>query len=286
MTKRKVQSKVFTVDPAWYVRESLRGSFPPSIPKDRRYVASLYTVYFDESGTDDASEAAVVAGFVSNVTQWEAFSVKWQEALHGAGLDYFHMVDFAQKQEQFVGWNEEERRNLLNKLLPIIHEHTFWSIGIIVFKAAFDELVSEPVKQICGDSYGVATLACWRHLGQIMKKVDGWMDCRMEAGAMGRSALELLHAEDSKFPTWRNEHRVLGLSFNNKRDFSPLQAADILAYELHKEVPRQFGNVNRKPRYPLKKLSQKKHEWHYITNKHLMELNEDVTRQASERKEI
>jgi len=81
---------------------------------------------------------------------------------------------------------------------------------------------------------------------------------------------------------WRDEHRVLGLSFNNKSDFSPLQAADILAYELHKEVPRQFGNVNRKPRYPLMNLGQKKHEWHYITNEHLMELNEDVTRQLLE----
>jgi hypothetical protein len=246
-------------------------------------VASLYTVYFDESGADDLSEAAVVAGFVSNVSEWEAFSEKWQAVLDEARIDYFHMVDFAHSQDQFEGWSEEKRRELLNKLLPIIHEHTFWSIGIIVFKKSFDAILSDLAKQICGNQYGLAALVCWRHLGLIMQEVDGWMDCRMEAGAKGAGALQLVHAEDSKFPSWRNEHRVLGLSFNNKRDFLPLQAADILAYELHKDIPRQFGNSSRKVRYPLENLGQKKHQWRYLQERHLVEYNEDITRQLLER---
>lgn len=258
----------------WYVRESLRGSFPPNIPLGRRYVASLCTVCFDESGTDDASKAAVVAGFVSNVSQWEAFTEKWVDVLKQAGLDYFHMVDFAHNKGQFKGWTEQRRRDLLNDLLPIIQEHTFWSVGIIVFKSVFDEVISEPVRQMLGDHYGFASLACWRHLGLVMKQVDGWMDCKMEFGARGTGALQLLYQEGSKFPTWCNEHRVLGLSFNAKRDFPPLQAADILAYELHKDVPRQFGNLNRKPRYPLMNLGQKKHQWHYLTQEALMATEE------------
>ena len=245
-------------------------------------MASLYTVYLDESGTHPESGAAVVAGFVSNVTQWEAFSEKWQQVLTKFGVDFMHMTDLENRRRQFTGWSVATKEEFLGQLLPIIHEHTFWSMGIIVLKNSFDTLISEPVKRICGNQYGLAALACWRHLGRIVKDVDGWLDCRMESGAKGAGALQLIHAEDSKFPSWHNEHRVLGLSFNDKRIFLPLQAADILAYELYKDVPRQFGNSGRKVRYPLENLGQKKHAWHYIQDKHLRELDEDITRQLRE----
>jgi len=61
-------------------------------------VASLYTVYFDESGTHTASDASVVAGFVSNVTQWEDLSERWRKVLIESGLEYFHMTDFENRQ--------------------------------------------------------------------------------------------------------------------------------------------------------------------------------------------
>ena len=88
-------------------------------------MANLYTVYFDESGTHDDSEAAVVAGFVSNATKWEAFSQNWQQVLNESGLDYFHMSEFENRRGDFDGWTEERKRELLGKLLPVIHEHTF-----------------------------------------------------------------------------------------------------------------------------------------------------------------
>lgn len=267
----------------WYVKTTLRESFPLKIPPEKRFVASLYSVYLDESGTHASSDYAVVAGFVSNVSQWEAFSEKWQQALTDFHLDYFHMTDFENRRGQFDNWSTTAKKDLLNRLLPIIDEHTFSSIGCIVRRESFDTLLSPFVKQLCGDAYGVAALACWRHLGEMLKGVDGWMDCTMERGARGCGALQLIHAEDSKFPEWHYNHRILGLSFRDKRVFLPLQAADILAYELWKQSARQFGQETRPPRYPLKVIGQKKHQWHYFQEKHLRELNEDVTRQLLER---
>ena len=246
-------------------------------------MASLYTAYFDESGTHPESDAAVVAGFVFDVTQWEAFSEKWRKVLTEFGVDFMHMTDLENRRRQFTGWSVAKKEELLNLLLPIIHDHTFRSVGVVVFKKSFDALLSDPVKQICGDQYGLATLVCWRHLGLVMQEWDGWINCTMESGAQGAGALLLIHTEDSKFTTWHNEHRILNLSFADKREFLPLQAADILAYELYKDVPRQFGKANRKARYPLRILGQKTHQWHYIQEKHLIELNEDITRQVLER---
>ena len=148
-------------------------------------MASLYTVYFDESGTHADSEAAVVAGFVSNVTEWSAFSRKWQQVLTDSHLDYFRMSEFESGWGQFSDWTEDVKRDLLNRLLAIIDDHTFWSIGCIVLRQWVDSILSDGVKQICGDAYGLAALACWRSLGQIFQENDAWMDCSMEAGAEG-----------------------------------------------------------------------------------------------------
>lgn len=241
-------------------------------------MASLYTAYFDESGTHPDSEYVVVAGFISNATEWEAFSQRWHQVLADSQIDYFHMTDFESRKGPFDGWTEEERRDLLNRLLPIIHDHTFWSIGCVVLRKWFDSHLSDAAKQICGNAYGTAALACFRNNGLVLQKADAWMDCSMESGAQGRGALQLLVEEDSKFPKWLQEHRILSLSFLDK-SAPPLQSADILAYELYKQSQRQFGQDDRPPRYPLKQLANKKGRWHYVQEAHLIELNEDITRQ-------
>ncbi|MCH7655901.1 MAG: DUF3800 domain-containing protein [Chloroflexi bacterium] len=242
-------------------------------------MASLYTVYFDESGTHGESNVAVVAGFISNRTEWEAFSREWHQVLSDSGLDYFHMTDFENRRRQFHGWTEDKKRDLLDKLLPIIHEHTFSSIGCIVLKQQFDSILSDVAKQICGDIYGYAALTCYRHLGIVLKDTDAWMECTMETGAKGAGALQLIVSEDSKIPKWQDDNRIISLDFQSKHAFMPLQAADILAYELYKQSARQFGTEERPTRYPLKVLGRKKHQWYYAQEKHLQEFNEDLTAQ-------
>jgi hypothetical protein len=244
-------------------------------------VASLYTAYFDESGTHDSSEAAVVAGFVSNKIQWSAFSDRWQQVLENAHLDYFRMSDFENRRGQFIEWSENKRRNVLNELLSIINDHTFYSIGCVVLKKSMESLESDLVKEVCGDAYGVAALVCWRNLGQVLQKLDGWLDCSMETGAKGSSTLQLLFEEDSKIPEWQQEHRIIKLSFRDKRLFLPLQAADILAYELYKQSMRQFGDETRLTRYPLKMLSGKKGKWVYMTDELLRQAHDDLVKQLA-----
>lgn len=107
------------------------------------------------------------------------------------------------------------------------------------------------------------------------------MACSMEEGVKGKGALQIYFEEQSKRPTWREQNRILGLSFQEKR-VPPLQAADILAYELYKKSERQFGKVTLADRYPLKVLGTKNHQWLYFQKKHLREYSEDVDRQIAQ----
>lgn len=242
-------------------------------------MASLFTAYLDECGTHDDSDAVVVAGYVSNVTKWTVFSEKWQEALTEAHLDYFHMSDFESYKGQFASWTPEEHKSRLNGFLKIIHDHVILSFGVIVLKKQFDTILSEGAKRLCGDAYGLASIACFTNLAKILRepKNDGWMDITMEAGAKGHGALHWIFTEGSKDPEWRENNRILALAFRDKRRFLPLQAADILAYELYKHVPAQFQQGKRPVRYPLQTLSTTKHEWHYIEEAELKRNNEYLT---------
>ena len=168
----------------------------------------------------------------------------------------------------------------MNKLLRIIRDHTFWSIGCVVQRQSFDSILSKEAKQVCGGAYGLAALACWRHLGLILQKMDAWMDCFMEAGARGRHAIQAIVDEDSKIPHWQEEHRIRSLSFEDKR-VPQSQAADILAYELYKQSSRQLEEGEISECYPLTQLNNNKRRWVYYGEGLLKEFDEDISRQLT-----
>jgi hypothetical protein len=82
---------------------------------------------FDASGKED-SEVVVVAGFISSQEDWRSFDKEWRARLREDGLDYFHMVDFANFKKQFAtGWKEDEprRQKLFADLIGIIKAHAY-----------------------------------------------------------------------------------------------------------------------------------------------------------------
>jgi hypothetical protein len=245
-------------------------------------MVSLATVYLDESGTHASSSIVTVAGFLSNVDKWATFSNDWNEALRASNIRCFHMTDFENRRGEFDGWTEDIRKPLLNKLLTIIQEHTFWSVGSNIETSLYDSLLGIEAKKLCGGAYGAVALHCWRLFGEKLKIIDGWMNCIMESGAKGFGAIQLIYSEDSHFPEWSNDHRILSLSIDNKINSPPLQAADILAYEIWKERTRILNREPRKMRYPYKILAKVPHTWVYLDEIKLQEFNDDVNRQISE----
>lgn len=238
----------------------------------------VFTVYLDESGTHQTSDTVVVAGFFSVASRWVKFSEEWQEALNDYQLDYFHMTDFENRQGRFKGWSTREHEDCLNRLLGIINENVIGSVGWVVSKRSFDEILSEYAKAICGDAYGLAAIGCFRSLAQIVIEEDGQAEYVMESGAEGSGALLRIYREGRKDPEWRDNNRILSLAFQDKRYFLPLQAADIMAYELYKQFLRQLGVEDRPARYPLKKLGTTLHEWHYPNDDELRSINEWLSR--------
>ena len=218
-----------------------------------------------------------MAGFVADAEAWERFSVDWQDTLDGACIAYFRMADFESRHGQFKEWTDNERRENLNKFLVIIKKYTVLSVGWVVPKKSFDTIFSESAKEICGDAYGLAAIACFRSIGKLATDpgLDAWVEFVIESGTRGRRALEWIVREGSKDPEWREDNRIASLAFRDKRRFLPLQAADILAYELYKHLQKQLGlTQQRQDRYPLLQLASPSNPWHYADDDELRSLNE------------
>ena len=166
--------------------------------------------------------------------------------------------------------------------MGIIKRYVLCSVGWAVPRQSFNTILSGLAKAICGDAYGLAAIACFRSLAQIAVRIDGWVEYVMESGTRGSGALLKIHAVGSEEPGWLDNNRIVSLSFQNKRFFLPLQAADILAYELFKHLPNQMQGRVRPDRYPLQQLNTIQKEWHYTDDAELGKINEWLSRPRHE----
>jgi hypothetical protein len=213
----------------------------------------ILTAYFDESGTHSGSEAVAVAGYVSTPDRWERFGQEWREALAAYNIEYFHMTDFANGTNPYKQWPKQKRRHRFERLVSIINKHALASVGIVIPVSFYESAMSPKAKRISGGPYGHAVRCCFMDLAKIDRSnVVGhenvWIDYVFEAGVKGSGMIVKTFRESAKNENTRNQFRLHSIRFEDKRQFVPLQAADILAYELYKHMPRQLGIDPRKQR--------------------------------------
>ena len=206
--------------------------------------------YSDDSGTHSESEAVTVAGYISTAEQWEIFNREWGEALKEWGLEFFHMTDFANRVGKYAEWTDQERRFRLARLVGITNRHTLASIGTAVPKRAFDQVFSKKAKRFVGGAYGLAATAGFLQVVHILE--PDYPSARiayiLEAGTNGSGEILKVFNWNYNDREQRPKLKLMSLKFEGK-EFSPLQAADILAYELYRLAPHAIGaDVTNRPR--------------------------------------
>jgi hypothetical protein len=84
---------------------------------------SMFTVYCNDSGTDQESRVAAVAGYIGKVAQWEAFQGEWHKALGEFGVKQMHRAELESFKGEFKDWNGTRRTKFLQRIQPIIRDH-------------------------------------------------------------------------------------------------------------------------------------------------------------------
>jgi len=202
--------------------------------------------YCDDSGTDGNSPIAVAACYVSSKTQWDEFVRNWNEVMEVEGFDVFHMAEFVAKPDAghkpFCNWDNKKKTRVYSKLASIINTRVRTGFGVAIPKAAYDQAAPQYFRdRYANDHYTYAVLCCinlvaeWRAQYGITSPVQHIFD-QGSPQTQIKAVWDILGSYKpaaEKFGLAPN-----GCSFQDKKFFKPLQAADILAWQMRNHMRR------------------------------------------------
>lgn len=203
-------------------------------------------IYFDDSGTDGGTPIAVSACYVAKKSQWDQFVRNWDKVLADEGFDMFHMAEFVAKPEMghepFCHWDNAKKDRVYAKLASIINTRVMKGLALAVPKQAFDEYVFDEFRQYAESHY----VFCVK---SVMGLIDGFrqrykitapMRYVFESGAIGQKQIERVWEDRFRHKDAEKKYGFAadGVAFESKRFFKPLQAADILAWQMQNQMRR------------------------------------------------
>jgi hypothetical protein len=203
-------------------------------------------VYFDDSGTDDGTPVAVAACYVAQKTQWDEFVRNWDCVMADEGFDMFHMAEFVAKPDMghkpFCDWGTGKKDRVYKKLASIINTRVRKGFAVAVPKQPFDDYVFDEFKLYAQNHYVFAAKS-------VMGFIDNWrqqlsltipMQYVFENGTAGQDQIEDVWKECLVRKSSERRFGMVpnGVMFKDKRFFKPLQAADILAWQMQNNMRR------------------------------------------------
>jgi len=216
-------------------------------------------VYADESGTHDPtgnSQGADVAGifaYVASQSQWEELSRQWQAILDEFGVEVFHASEFADRKNgpnkpswPYRDWNDARRDDFIDRLITLARDGTYFSIGGILDVRAYDSLSPLKLKEQTKHPYHFCFQLVFDQLIFLLEnhvdpplllgeRVDSFFDQQSEWSAQATENYKTIKR-------LRDQHNRLGaLAFVDKKDYIPLQAADLLAYVMRQSSSRKIS---------------------------------------------
>ncbi len=228
---------------------------------------TMFTAYFDESGTHAGSSNVVMGGYVGKVEQWTEFSRQWSILKSEEKVEVFHRVDMENFRGEFEHWTRDRLVACLRVGHSIIKLRTNIAIGGSVLHADFDDVMPDVVKRAFGGPYGWLAQECLVGVGHWAVDYNRTDPVQyvFEAGARGRHQVDKMMRILYDEPFYRNLARIGGWSFQSKESVVQLQSADWFAYELYKHVENRIVDG---PKLPIRKSAidlmrrwEKPHFW-------------------------
>jgi hypothetical protein len=218
-----------------------------------------YSAYMDETGhsKDERQRFVGIAGLIAPVSRWETFERQWKATLELYKIPYFHMKEFAHSKQTFKDWEgkEEERKKLLGEL--ILHMETAHSLpfGAIVPMDAFRSFTKQQQGYLRDPYYlcfqslvaACSSILAFRKVPDEEKIALIFSD---QVEFRSRALKIYADVEHSNYYVRRSTPPV----FQDMREVVPLQAADIIAYEMHKEFERRLCRPSAGPRFGYQRI--------------------------------
>ncbi|HEV2498272.1 MAG TPA: DUF3800 domain-containing protein [Terriglobia bacterium] len=222
-----------------------------------------FEVYFDDSGTDHNSDIAVAACYTAPKRSWDDFVEPWDRIRREEGFEVFHMAEFVAKPEcqhkPFCYWDKDKKERVYKRVASTINVHKSIGFSIAVPKREYDQTSDDFRDHHGQEHYTFAVLHClkliekWRReSNRLHIPMQYIFDWEMQKS---RKRVEIESLWNGMHPLVANAlgtNPVDGYSFQHKECFKPLQAADVLAWQMkaHMEKILPFGKDREELTHP------------------------------------
>ncbi len=197
--------------------------------------------YFDESGWHakpahgGGLKKLTVGGVISTFESWGCLSLEWSAAIAAMGIPCFHMTDFEARRPPYDTWTNQQRRDRLNVLLGVLGASGRHCYGF-----------TNPARP--GDTTASLYERCAHDIFVELSMYDEEF-----------SIVFAYHPEFCRYTDLLKPMLKYGFGKTIKSvtvalpiDTCPLQAADIVAYEIRCEEREELIPM----RYPLRRVQE------------------------------
>jgi hypothetical protein len=241
---------------------SVKEFFPVLNPQRMAGIFVLLTGCIDESGD---AQNFTLSCLISDGEGWfhaenallDILEAKNKELLAQGRkpISRYHAADCASCKDDFEGWGVPEQIEFVKSLLDIFTKH---HMDIISLSVNLDDLVQEvPVTKgnPKGFSYVVLLRLVMGEIGDVVLKRNpnhliSLVHDRCEYDCALLGAFE----QTLRDPAFRYSHRFNNITAASWEHCVPLQLADLIAYEVHKDHQREIGKSGRPRRKSLRVL--------------------------------
>jgi hypothetical protein len=205
----------------------------------------MITAYFDDSGTHTGgkggpSEIVLVAGIFGTEGRLDGLDHNWKQHLdwpldgQKGPISRFHAYDCYQSTGEFTGWTRTETDYFRHQLRTAIIESGVAAYGIACLRKDYDELIIGDLRGVLGNPEGMCINQCFvRSLGWVQANT---FDPKMTFVFDNRPSDVQRYTGTvyDAFAQWiRPPPQLTGYAFLSSMDVRPLQAADMIAWELY-----------------------------------------------------
>jgi hypothetical protein len=242
-------------------------------------IVAILQAYFDES--QRKTGLLCVAGFVFAAPQAKKFSKEFSAVFGRYGG--FHMVDLVARRQGFKGISEADRDLLIREAVRIVAQRFTYGVAVAANVAEYDAIAPKfmtgfksPYSFLCHMAMTAVPLIARKHSDPSP------VTYIFEAGHSDRAEAEAFVGLMGTTEESRKHYRYSGHAFLPKADAIPLQAADLLAWEVGKFRDETLPGYRdfRKSLEALTEGRTKRYHWSFLEGPTLRESMQQIGEQG------
>lgn len=235
-------------------------------PSQHGKVAAVIFGYFDESSTHEGSKVAALCGFLADPRIWDGFDHAWKKVLDKPDWPNrppeFHMYDCVRGIGPFTGWRLAERLAIYGDMVTLLCDTNLIALGSAIVVDAFKNLsdehklllaqggLSEPIDFVFQHLLQIAISSTLRygniHNPPIVEKLGLLFD-KVDPSVASRYYKLYAHTTDKH----RHGGMLTGIAFGDSKEFTAIQAADMLAYTTYRYILKRHFPAEPEFEFPI-----------------------------------